>query len=152
MKRKIKLLLFTGLSLLVLIGWGKKNVELLNDKKLIDLNIAMEKCLPGADVSDPENSSNTEKPQNTVTPTITPQLTVTPNPRTIVIRVRNRNITYDSIEWEDVDKLADRIRQDNSTLITFRLEDDFAEAHVYRRIMAVLAELEAELGIRYTKD
>lgn len=152
MKRKIKLLLFTGLSLLVLIGWGKKNVELLNDKKLIDLNIAMEKCLPGADVSDPENSSNTEKPQNTVTPTITPQLTVTPKPRTIVIRVRNRNITYDSIEWENVDKLADRIRQDNSTLITFRLEDDFAEAHVYRRIMAVLADLEAELGIRYTKD
>ena len=65
MKRKGKLLLLLTVSLLVLAGWGQKKVELLNDKKLIDLNAALEKCILGADDLTPDEGNNN---QNPVTP------------------------------------------------------------------------------------
>ena len=49
MKEKFKLFILMFFFLLFLCGWGKKKVELLNDKKLIDLNVAIEICKPGAD-------------------------------------------------------------------------------------------------------
>lgn len=171
MKRKIKwLLLFS--FLLLFVGWGKKNVELLNAKKLIDLNAALGNCVLGADAILPDDKENTEQTQISVTPTVTPKLqstprptatprplvaltpqpTATPTPRTIVISVRDRKVMYDTLDWESVDTLKAQIQKDHAAHISFRLVDDFAEAHVYREIMAILAELEAETGIRYTKD
>lgn len=171
MKRKYKWLLLVFLSLLVLVGWGKKNVELLSSKKLIDLDAAIQICMPGADSSEQENGDKTEKPMtSTVTPkptakptstpkptatprpTATPKPTEAPKPRAIVISVRDRQVTYASTGLEDLDILKERILQDNDALVTFRLVDDFAEAHVYRKIIGVLEELEAEAGIRYIKD
>ena len=61
-------------------------------------------------------------------------------------------MTYDLAAWEDLDKLEEQIRQDHSPWISFQLVDDFAEAHVYRRIMAILEDLEKEIGIRYSRD
>ena len=166
MKRKYKLLLLLFFLLLFLVGWGKKSVELLNDKKLIDLNAALGICIPGAEELVSNNGKVTVAPRPTATPrpTVTPRPTATPKPtatptpteapkpRTIIIRVRDQKITYDSEEWKEVDNLEEQIRQDHGDLISFRLVDDFAEAHAYRRIMAILEELEAEIGIRYTKD
>lgn len=175
MKRKQKWLLLMIFSLLILAGWGKKQVELLNDKKLIDLNAALGNCLLGAEDLIPDEGDKTQNPDApsatpgptvnpTPMPTVTPKATATPWPiatptpiqlpqsRVIVIRVRDQNITYNSAEWTDIDNLKEQIQKDHSIRISFQLVDDYAEAHVYRRIMAILEELEAEIGIRYTID
>ena len=70
MKKKYTIL-FVIFSLMLLAGWGKKNVELLNDKKLIDLDAAIGICIPGADAaqasdnavnqSDAENEEHNEE-------------------------------------------------------------------------------------------
>lgn len=172
MKRKYKLVLLMIFSLLLLAGWGKKSVELLNDKKLIDLNVALGNCILGAEDLIQDEGNQTQNPENPATPkpTMTPRPTATPRPivtprptatpvpteapkpRTIVIVVRDQKITYDSKERLEASKLKEQIQMDHGELVSFRLVDDFAEAHVYRKIMAILAELQEEIGIRYTRD
>ena len=163
MKRKVKISMLVFFSLLILAGWGKKSVELLNDKKLIDLNAAIGICIPGTDA--PESNPDTEKDPAEVTPPVEekdppegggdseaekePQEAL---PRTIVISVRDQSITYDGLEWPDADALEERIRLDYKGKNSFCLVDDFAEAHVYKKLIAVLEKLESELGITYIRD
>lgn len=161
MKKKYRLLVIAMVSLLLLAGWGKKTVELLNSKKLIDLSAAIEICMPGV-----EPEPDGEKPEVSVTPTITPKLTVTPvpsatpkpttppkpKPRAVVINVRGREVTCGSTTWEDMDALKERIAREAGSNVTFRLVDDFAEAHVYRQIITILEELDAKLGLSYIRD
>ena len=154
MKRKYKLLLFIVISLLCLVGWGKKQVELLNDKKLIDLNLALQNCSLGADSK--ENTSDNDEKVEEIVPEITPtpidKIVIEEKEKIIVISVRGRNITYNFVKWNDIDKLKDKIKQDNGELVSFQLVDDFAEAHIYRRVIAILSELELEIGLKYTKE
>ena len=151
MKRKIRLLVLMTFSLLFITGWGKKNVELLNDKKLIDLNVAIGLCMPGADASSSDiNTDNDIKPEDEESPTDTGDR-IEDGERTIVISVRNQKVTYDS-EWIDLDNLKDRIRQDCSNKVSFQLVDDFAEAHVYQRVLTILSDLESEIGLTYAKE
>lgn len=165
MKRKCKLLLPVLLSVLLLAGWGKKTVELLNSKKLIDLNAAIEFCMPGAEALTPEDGEKTENPAEVTvtpspaaTPTVTPRPTVTPKPtmdskpRAVTISVRGCVVTCDSKQWDDLEALRERIVREANSNVTFRLIDDFAEAHVYRQLIAMLEELEAELGLSYIRD
>lgn len=178
MKRKNILLLLLLLSLLLLAGWGKKQVELLNDEKLIDLDAAIQICLQGSDsATAPENPevtaaakvSATPKPTRmpilpsvtpspTIAPSVIPQPTtrptpsLTPAPRTVVISVRGREITYDSVVLGEVDQVKVHIGQDHAGHISFRLVDNFAEAHVYRQLMAILEEMKTKIGIRYSRD
>ena len=155
MKRKYKLLLFTVFSLLFFVGWGKKNVELLNNKKLIDLNLAIEKCLLGTEVDNKETNSDNDEKVEEIVPKVTvipeDKITIEEKEKTIVISVRGRKITYHFVEC-DVDKLKDKIRQDKGEHVSFQLVDDFAESHVYKRVMAILSELELEIGLKYTKE
>ena len=178
MKRKHSLLLLLLLSLLLLAGWGKKQVELLNDEKLIDLDKAIQICLLGSDSpAAPENPHITEGakvsatpkptrmpikpsvtpsptagPSATPRPTATPKPTVTPAPKTVVISVKGREVTYDSVVLEEADEIRERIGQDHAGHISFRLVDNFAEAHVYRQLMAILEEMKTKIGIRYSRD
>lgn len=155
MKKKYTILLLTIFSFMFLVGWGKKSVELLNDKKLIDLNIAIERCIPGADAPDDNDISNEENENNNdVSTKVIPddKEDIEEKDRTLVISVRNRTITYANVEYINMDKLKERIRQDNGERVTFKLVDDFAEAHVYKEVMSILAELEAEFGLKYSKD
>ena len=154
MKRKYKLLLFIVISLLCLVGWGKKQVELLNDKKLIDLNLALQNCSLGADSK--ENTSDNDEKVEEIVPEITPtpidKIVIEEKEKIIVISVRGRNITYNFVKWNDIDKLKDKIKQDNGELVSFQLVDDFAESHIYKQVMAILSELELEIGLKYTKE
>ena len=154
MKRKYKLLLFMVVSLLCLVGWGKKQVELLNDKKLIDLNLALQNCSLGADSK--ENTSDNDEKVDEIVPEITPtptdKIVIEEKEKTIVISIRGRNITYNFAKWNDIEKLKDKMKQDNGKLVSFRLVDDFAEAHIYKRVMAILSELELEIGLKYTRE
>lgn len=135
MKRKVRLLAFLFLSLLFLVGWGKKEVELLDDKPLIDLNKALGICLPGSDASSDETTSDSGKES-----------------KTIIIHIRDRKVTYDSVLWEDLNKLDHRIRQDYADHASFRLIDDYAESHVYKKVKNILSELESEIGLVYTTE
>lgn len=163
MKRKLKLLAVLLFSLLFLVGFGKKSVELLSDKKLIDLNAAIQICLPGADSSEKENGENTRNPalptvtpepdvKPTATPRPTPKPTSKPKPRAVVISIRDCTVTCGSVEWDDFEALKERIAREANSNVTFHLVDDYAEAHVYRKVLSILEELDAELGISYICD
>jgi len=166
MKRKRKLLLLAIAALLVLAGWGQKKVELLSDKKLIDLSAAIGNCKLGADdmVQDigkeTPNPSATPVPMTSVTPkptakptpkvTVTPAPTRVPLPRTMDIRVRDQKVSYNYVEWPDLAILKEQIQRDFDERTSFRLVDDYAEAHVYREMLNILSDLEAEIGLKYT--
>lgn len=170
MKKIGKLLLFLAVSLLVLAGWGQKKIELLNDKKLIDLNAAIGKCTLGAEdlipdegdsTQDVDNPATAPNPEISVTPKLTPSLsptpkpttqpkpTLPPQPRTLDISIRDQQITYNHVPWADLEILKAQLQKDHNEWTTFRLVDDFAEAHVYRQMLEILNELEAEIGLRY---
>lgn len=153
MKRKIRMLLLVTLSLLFLVGFGKKTVELLSDKKLIDLNAAISICLPGADSleKDDGNTQTGQTPVPTAAPTKTPSdpAEIT---KEITISLRDDVVTYGSGERINMAKLEMRIRQDNREYVLFRLVDDFAEAHAYRKVLEILEKLEEAIGVRFTAD
>lgn len=175
MKSKGKLLFFLAGCLFILAGWSQKKVELLNDKKLIDLNLAIGKCTLGAedlistegDNAQETNSPTTApKPVLSVTPkptqglTPTPRPTATPKPtqppllkpRTLNITIRDQQVTYNNVVWTDLEILRAQLQKDHDERTTFRLVDDFAEAHAYRQMLEILNELETEIGLRYIKS
>lgn len=173
MKRKGKLLLLLAVSLLALAGWSQKKVELLSDKKLIDLSAAIGNCMLGAEELTPDegkdtpNTSVTPVPMTSVTPkptvtprptstptsmpapTIHPKPTLSPKPKTYDIRVRDQVVTYKNTTWTDLDILMEQFQKDCNEWTTLRLIDDYAEAHVYRKLIEFLKNLEAESGLRY---
>jgi len=149
MKKKVRLVAILVFALLFLVGWGKQSVKLLDDKKLIDLDAAIQACLHGASMSEgEENVDNPNAPESTQAPT-DPKEEIDQE-RTIVISVRDQGITYDEEEIE-LSKLEYQIRQEYHDKVTVRLMDDFAEAHVYRKIRAILSKLEEEIGLEYTE-
>ena len=173
MKKTKKRLLLLTVSLLVLAGWSQKKVELLSDKKLIDLSAAIGKCTLGADDLMPEEGDNTQDgststdasgPVMSVTPKPTAKITPAPyptngpkpslpeKPRTLDIRIRDMQVTYHPVPWPDLEILKMQLQKDHDERTTFRLVDDFAEAHVYRQMLEILNELEAEIGLRYIKE
>ncbi len=170
MKKRRKLILLALVSLLVLAGWGQKKVELLSDKKLIDLSAAIGNCTLGADDMTPDDGTSTQNPEGqegaaptaTPTPGITPrptakpttslQPTVKPADRTIIISVRDEEILYDLRSVDDMEMLEKRITIEHTDHVTFKLVDNYAEAHVFRSVMKLLEKLEAELGVRYVRE
>lgn len=143
MKRKITALLIVLCSIMLLAGWGKKQVELLNDKKLIDLSKAIENC-KGGDSLKPSDNTGTDIEQGDGSQSDSM------GEKEIVISVRNKTITYDNVQWKNIETIENKIRQDFEGNAVFKLVDDFAEAHVYRYLINVLSELQSEIGITYT--
>ena len=153
--------LFVIFSLMLLAGWGKKNVELLNDKKLIDLDAAIGICIPGSDAaqasdnavnqSDAENEEHNEE-NMTAEIALDDKERIAEENQVRVINIRNRKIVYETVEYTDIDKLKNKLKQDNGKNVTFKLVDDFAEAHVYKEVKSMLSELEQEIGLKYSND
>ena len=171
MKKTKKCFLLLMVSLLAFAGWGRKKVELLSDKKLIDLSAAIGKCTLGADDLMPEEGDNAQDANNpdripamSVTPNPTSQITPTPHPtngpkpslpakpRTLDIRIRDMQVMYNYVPWPDLEILKAQLQKDHDERTTFRLVDDFAEAHVYRQMLEILNELENGIGLRYIKE
>ena len=155
MKKTKKCFLLFAISLLALAGWSRKKVELLSDKKLIDLSAAIGKCTLGAEKLMPDMSI-TPKPTSQITPTPhptnVPKPSLPPKPRTLDIRIRDMQVTYNHEAWTDLEILKAQLQKDHDEWTTFRLVDDFAEAHVYRQMLGILNELETEIGLRYIKE
>ena len=123
MKKRGKLFLLLAVSLLVLAGWGQKKVELLSDKKLIDLSAAIGMCTLGADDMTPDDGTSTQNPNGqagatptaaptpsitprpTAQPTRSPQPTVRPADRTVIISIRDEEVLYDLRSVDDMEIL-----------------------------------------------
>lgn len=162
MMKKYTILLFVIFSAMFLTGLGftKKRVELLNDKKLIDLDAAIGICIPGADAaqasdnvvnqSDAENEEHNEE-NMTAEIALDDKERIDEEKQVRVIKIRAREIVYETVET-DIDELKNKIKQDNGKNVTFKLVDDFAEAHVYKEVKSMLSELEQEIGLKYSND
>lgn len=148
MKRKSMVVFLVFLSVMLLAGWGKKQVELLNDNKLIDLSKAIENC-KGGDSLKPSDNTGTDIESSEGTQSDSQD---TMGEKEIIISVRNKSVTYDNVEWKNLNTIESKIRLDFKENVVFKLVDDFAEAHVYRYLMKVLSELQSEIGITYTME
>lgn len=164
MKKKLGALLFVLISMFVLVGWGKKEVRLLDSDRLIDLSKAIEFSKPGG------NAGDTEEPQEEVSETLPENVTVEDEKesegenlenhetigdvtKNIEIRIRGEKIFYNcgSVNRDGIaDKyLEDRIRLDFVSGTQVKLEDDFAEVHTYKNVQKVLKKLKNEIGLTY---
>ncbi len=156
MKKKYPAMFMLICSLVFLAGWGKKEVKLLNDTKLIDLDTAIERSIPGAnsaEKSETSSSTSTVADEKVMSGSASNDGNrVETQERIIVITVREQTITYDTEEYADLNRLRAKIIQDNGEHVSFRLVDDFAESHVYKAVLSLLSDLEEEIGLNYTKE
>lgn len=150
--RTLRMLLFGTMMVLVLVGWGKQPVQLLNETPpLIDLDAAIQEAdfgnngNTGEETGDPDvdhpggNDGDTQQ--------------VNQN-KTIVISIRDEELTYDNmmILSRSVDNLRRRLEKEYQKGDVIRLVDDFAEAHKYREVLAMLEALRSEKGFVYSAD
>lgn len=151
MKNKTKVLLIVLISMLFFVGWGKKQIELLDDKKLIDLAVAIEYAKPGGDLEQNEDISNetkeSEESQNDAEANMTDKENIQEGEKDIVISIHDQAITYDGQSVESVEKLEEYIRRDNGENVCFVVVEDWAESHRYKEVVKTIKMLKSELGI-----
>ena len=163
MKRKITALLLAMIAMLVLAGWGKKEVRLLDSSKLIDLNKAIELAKPGGMAGDSEENAETsseaaeaEDAKETEGDNHSVHDTLDSVVKNIVIRVRGERISYTcgSINLDNISEtqLMNRIRSDYAAGAQVTLMDDFAETHAYKAVKGLLDELKEDIGLNYKED
>lgn len=135
----------------LLVGFGKNSVELLSDKPLINLDLAIQNTsignggnagLEGDDKDDKiEDDSSKENNGVVAPPTI--------RSRTYRISIRNTSVNYQGILYTDMEKLRDDILSVYKSDDVIILFDDFAEAHAYKKVLEILDELSQSDGIHY---
>ena len=145
MKQKKRILIAALVCMAaLLIGWKVKPVELIDDKLLIDLDTAIVEAGWGQEGNptdmpdDPKDNEGDKEDDNTGN-------TQKPDPEeetTIVVSVHGEKITMDGVTVKDAAALRTRI-----SLLLERggivvLEDNFAEAHVYKAVHEVLENLQ----------
>lgn len=139
--KKIFSALLLMLMTIVLCAWGEKPVELLDDQKLIDLNKAIDFARPGGELISPDD--------HTVTTAVTTVTRV--REEEIVINIRGESIKFNGSECSFED-LETKLRRSNKEHVRFRLTDDYAEAHLYRKTMTLLKDLNKEIKLRYSYE
>lgn len=139
--KKVFPALLLMLMILVLCAWGEKPVELLDDQKLIDLNKAIDFAAPGGELVTQDD------------PAVTAAVTAVTQIREeeIVISIRGERITYNGSECRFED-LEAKLRKTNKEHVRFRLVDDYAESHFYRKTLALLKDLNKEIQLRYSYE
>ncbi|MBO4514275.1 MAG: hypothetical protein J5721_01240 [Lachnospiraceae bacterium] len=143
MTRKTKriLLVLSVLCLTFLAGFAVKTVQLLNENPpLIDLNTAIVEAKFGkngneAHADGEEPDKNSEKPG-----------------KTIKIRVCGEAVWMEEHRYFSLDNLNTRIISNYKEGDEILLIDDYAEAHFYREVLAILEKLNAERGFAYAAD
>ena len=134
MKKSLKII-FLLATVLALCSWGEKTVELLDSRKLIDLEKAIDVSLPGgaAIFEDEGNDSDTEQDgsQNS-------------SSKLLVVTVHGEQITYNQKSVSGADELAKKVSMDLKDGMKISLVDDYAEAHVYRDVLKALKSIRSE--------
>ena len=141
-KAKKILLVISVLCLTFLAGFAVKTVQLLNENPpLIDLNAAIVEAKFGKNGNeahadggeDPDKQSETKGKQ-------------------IKIRVCGEAVWMEEHRYLSLDSLNTRIISNFKEGDEILLIDDYAEAHFYREILAILEKLNAEKGFAYVAD
>lgn len=157
MNKKIKLLLVVCFSMFLLVGWGDKKIELLDNNRLINLDKAIEYAKPGGsweknDYTSDSTEIDKKTEQNVVQEQDASQEDIDVGDSNIkYIKVSGESISYCGTNIS-LDKLYDFILRDKGDEICFVLTDDWAEAHVYRDVKAVLVEAKESVGISYSEE
>lgn len=155
--KKTMVILLLVLSAAFLAGWGKKVVELLNDTPLIDLSKAIKEAPVGnqgntlkTEEKEPESDGimaedERERPLDNKTEMAGEKK------EPYRIKIRDMTITYKNRRCNSLDTLKDNLIRDCSDGAgSVYLEDDFAEAHVYKDVLALLEQLHETIGLAYT--
>ena len=139
--KKITLLMLCVFSAMFLCAEGKKLPELLDDRKLINLDKAIEFAKPGADSFFQAETTTAATAIVTTKPVV--------KEKNIRISIKSEIITYDGKECK-YSELEEKLRKDNSKNTVFQLVDDYAETHIYKKVLNMLKNLHDEIGLTYT--
>lgn len=153
MKKNRFILLLTGALLLVMLtGFAKRTVELLDQEPLIDLDTALQTAPPGShtDESDKDPTDVTGQTQSEPEE-VTPEKEPDPS-RTFRVTVRKKEILCEKQSFDSVEALRGALLKDVKAGDRVSLNDDYAEAHVYRRVLKLLTELRDTLGFSLTES
>lgn len=167
MKKRARILLFVLSIMFVLVGWGKKEVRLLDSSKLIDLEEAIDHAKPGGMSGNSEEESETvsentssDDDEETEGENQAEQQTEHDSLdevyKNIVIRINEEEIFYTcgtiNTDRLSASQLEDRIRSDYTSGTQVTLMDDFAESHVYKSVQEVLDMLRSDIGLIYKEE
>lgn len=134
MKKTLKII-FLLVTVITLCSWGEKAVELLDSRKLIDLEKAIEISTPGGAAIFEDDQNDTDTEQNG---------SQNPSSKILVVTIRDEQITYNHKSVSGVEELAKKVRMDLKEGMKISLVDDYAEAHVYRDVLKALKEIRSE--------
>ncbi|MCR5788288.1 MAG: hypothetical protein K6G83_00220 [Lachnospiraceae bacterium] len=157
MKKNRFILLLTGALLLVMLtGFAKRTVELLDQEPLIDLDTALQTAPPGSHAD--ESAGESDKDPTDVTgqtqsepEEVTPEKEPDPS-RTFRVTVRQKEILCEKQNFDSVEALRGVLLKDVKAGDRVSLNDDYAEAHVYRRVLKLLTELKDTIGFSLTES
>ena len=134
MKKTLKII-FLLVTVITLCSWGEKAVELLDSRKLIDLEKAIEISTPGGAAIFEDDHNDTDTEQNG---------SQNPSSKILVVTIRDEQITYNQKSVSGVEELAKKVRMDLKEGMKISLVDDYAEAHVYRDVLKALKTIRSE--------
>lgn len=145
------MVVFIIIASFILVGFGKKEVELLNDGKLIDFSLAIELAKPGGNSSEDSNGNGEDLTQSDAeeTEALHDNEQVDNGEVVVEISIRGEQLRYDGIVC-DLEQIK-KIMQVHSETILVVLIDDFAETHVYKKVLDTINELQLKKDIRYTQ-
>ncbi len=170
MGKKISILLVGSIVLFILGGWGKKAVQLLDSKPLIDLSKAIEFAMPGGspgESTEPEDQTDISETSEDIEEMVEPEEPeeavdlseheeLEEVTKDMLIRIHGESVfyTFGKTTLEDVTEkdLEKQIREDYSSIVQVKLMDDFAESHTYKSIRKMLELLKEELGMDFIED
>ncbi len=151
-RRKMRLLLVTLAVAMVFAGWKIKPVELIDDKLLIDLDVQIQDAGWGQEDS-PDDSSSGNSPEDK-----NPEIDVTVNPEEnaeIMVVIRGEKILVNEVHIKTIstlEKYLDKcLEQQGGTDIMVCLVDDYAEAHVYKKVYSLLGEVQARTAMKISE-
>lgn len=152
MKNRKQTILLCTIALFVaaiLVGWKIKPVELLDNKPLIDLNSAIQEPSWGKEGSTDNNLDETPQEENIseisdseAANTVQP---VAEEKEYLVVTIHGEEILLNGGIVKDIQVLRDRLLQQYSENMIVSLEDDYAEAHLYKEVRDMLKQLEQEV-------
>jgi len=152
MKKKIVILISLAFCLL-LVGWGaKKTVDLLNDQKLIDLSLAIQDANIGTEGSQDGTEGREDGQDRGSEDGDGEDSETVPDPfqgQTHTISIRHKTILCDDVVRDNVGALRNYLVSACDRGDMVYLVDDYAEAHVYREVLALLDSLVKLEGIEY---
>lgn len=148
MDKKLKILITLLISSLVLVGFGEGKVTLLHKSKVIDLGKAIEIARLGGDEGEKNDTTAIDNPDSL--DSVNPEEAIISS--SIKIIVSGKTISIDGHTVSDEANVEDYICRTFSLSTTYELIDNYAESHVYKRIIEVLKKLHIEIGLKYSVE